>query len=191
MKRYKRVFGIDDGPFSRDSDSRAPLVGVMARFDGYMEGLAVRSVAVDGTDSTETVLSMFEAHFSSQIDYIMLDGITVAGFNVCDIVRISNETGRPVICVTRKDPDLERMAEAIRKYFTDSFERISTLTSTEVKRVVLKTGSPLYINVAGCSKDEAVEAIERSIIRGNIPEPIRMAHMIAGAIKNGENRGKV
>lgn len=191
MKLYKRVLGIDDGPFDRASDLKVSLVGVLARFDGYIEGVAKRTVTVDGMDSTDTVVSFFDAHFGSQIDYVMTNGITVAGFNILDIADIYDRTGKPVISVTRKEPDVDSMVKAIRKHFEDSERRIGILTSLETKEIQLDSSTTLFANLAGIELPEALEALQKSTIRGNIPEPIRLAHMIAGAIKNGENRGKV
>lgn len=191
MKKFKRVLGVDDGPFNRESEQKAPIVGVMARFDGYIEGIAIRSVEIDGTDATEQIVSMFQTHFGSQIDYVMLNGITVAGFNICDIERIKETTGVPVMSVARKNPDVASMLGAIRKYFSDYVVREKILLKSSIEPISLKNGKMIYVNLAGIKKNEALLVIERTVIRGNIPEPIRVAHMIAGAIKNGESKGKV
>ncbi|AKA48081.1 hypothetical protein IX51_02055 [uncultured archaeon] len=190
MKEFKRVLGVDDGPFDRDVDTHTYLAGVMARLDGYVEGVATRRVSIDGLDSTEQILSMFETHFSSQIDYIMLNGITFAGFNICDITEVYARTGRPVVSVTRKEPSLEEMKAALKKHFSDYEARIHILEKTETVPIELKSKKSVYANLAGISEGEATELVNRTIIRGNIPEPVRLAHMIAGAMKKGENKGR-
>ncbi len=190
VKELKRVFGIDDGPFNRDRDKETFIVGVMARFDGYVEGIATRTVEIDGTDSTEKLLSMFQSHFASQIDYIMLNGVTLGGFNICDITEINRQTGRPVVSITRRKPDLDEMKSALRKHFDDYEERISILEKTSPRAISLKSGKIVYANIISLSDQEASELISKTIIRGNMPEAIRLAHMIAGAMKNGENKGR-
>ncbi|MDD5779140.1 MAG: DUF99 family protein [Candidatus Thermoplasmatota archaeon] len=40
------------------------------------------------------------------------------------------------------------------------------------------------------SIEEATEILKISIVRGAIPEPIRVAHLIATGIKTGESYGK-
>lgn len=190
MKELKRVLGVDDGPFNRAIERRTVLVGVMTRFDGYVEGIVTRDVEIDGNDSTDSILSMFDAHFSSQIDYVILNGITFAGFNICDMNEINNATGVPVISITRRKPDILSMRDAIKKHFMDHERRIEILMKTENCEIRLKNGQILYVNVAGLDIDQAIEVIEKSIVRGNIPEPVRLAHMVAGSIKRGENKGR-
>lgn len=190
MKELKRVMGVDDGPFDRERDTTTVIVGVMTRFDGYVEGVATGEVDIDGTNATDAVISLFAAHFSSQIDFLLLNGVTLAGFNMCDIERIYAETGVPVISITRKEPDIGSMGAAIRKHFSDYAVRISILEKTKVHRITVRSGAEVFVNVSGVDIDEAAEVVKRSIVRGNIPEPIRLAHMIAGSIKKGENRGR-
>lgn len=187
MKQLKRVLGVDDGPFERDRDTNTFIAGVLARFDGYVEGVAARTVEVDGLDSTEKIISMFNSRFSNQADFIVLDGVTFAGFNLCDLTEIFHDTGKPVVSVTRKKPDIEGMRGAIRKHFADHERRIEILGKTEVREIVLKSGSSVYVNMVGISEKDARELIGKTIIRGNIPEPVRLARMIASAMKDGKD----
>lgn len=46
---------------------------------------------------------------------------------------------------------------------------------------------PLYIKCWGMRFEEAKEVIKLSIVRGAIPEPLRVAHLIASGIKTGES----
>ncbi len=48
----------------------------------------------------------------------------------------------------------------------------------------------MYIKCTGVSLEEAKEIINISTIRGVIPEPIRVAHLIASGITRGESYGK-
>lgn len=182
--------GVDDGPFDRFSETSTVLVGVMTRFDGYVEGVVTGEVDIDGVNATDAVISLFKAHFSPQVDFLLLNGLTLAGFNICDIGKINRETGIPVISVTRKEPDIGSMIAAIRKHFPDHEERIGILNGTEIHRITLKSGKEVFVNASGLDIKDAAEVVNRSIVRGNIPEPIRLAHMIAGSIKRGENKGR-
>ena len=49
----------------------------------------------------------------------------------------------------------------------------------------------LYINRAGISLNDAIMLINKTTYMGNIPEPVRMAHLVATAIKNKESHGRV
>jgi len=43
---------------------------------------------------------------------------------------------------------------------------------------------------AGLSYDEAVQVIEKFAVHSHIPEPLRTAHLIAGAVGSGQSRGR-
>ncbi len=50
--------------------------------------------------------------------------------------------------------------------------------------------NPIYVKCAGISLAETKEIIKLSTIRGVIPEPIRVAHLIASGVTRGESYGK-
>lgn len=189
MKGKLRVLGIDDGPFDRDADKTTPIVGVVMRLDFYIEGVLVRNLEIDGLDSTESILSMMRTRFRDQIDYVLTSGITFGGFNICDISRIHEETSIPVLSVTRRKPDTESMESALKKHFSDSESRIDLLRKTEFELMSINE-SDAYINRKGISVEDARLLLKNTILRGKIPEAIRIAHLIAGAIRKGESSGK-
>ena len=49
----------------------------------------------------------------------------------------------------------------------------------------------VFVQRAGLSLEQAASIVERFAIHSHIPEPIRIAHLIAGAIVKGQSRGKV
>ncbi len=85
MKKGIRILGIDDGPFKKNVDKETILTGVLIKPDGYIEGILLRTIAVDGTDVNEKILSMVNGRFLREINIIMTNGITFGGFNVMDI----------------------------------------------------------------------------------------------------------
>jgi endonuclease V-like protein UPF0215 family len=46
-----------------------------------------------------------------------------------------------------------------------------------------------WISSAGCSHKEAEEIVRMSVVRGGVPEPVRMAHLIATAFRKEESKG--
>jgi endonuclease V-like protein UPF0215 family len=50
--------------------------------------------------------------------------------------------------------------------------------------------NPIYFQFIGMDVEQAKEIITISTIRGVIPEPIRVAHLIASGITRGESVGK-
>ena len=92
MKTQVRVLGIDDAPFSF-SDGKVPIVGVVVRLPGYVEGVMISQVAVDGDDADQAITDMLlGSRYREQIRMVMIDGTALGGFNVVDIDRLSNES---------------------------------------------------------------------------------------------------
>ncbi|WMT51602.1 MAG: DUF99 family protein [Ferroplasma sp.] len=190
MKHGLRVLGLDDGPFNKFTDIKTVIVGVIMRLNYPVEGISVREITVDGMDSTEIVMSMIRGRFRGDIDFVMCNGITFAGFNILDIQKVYSKTGIPVIAVTRKNPSIEKISRALLLHFKDSEERIKIITETPVDKIGYGDRI-LYINRAGIELNRAVELIKNTVNTGNIPEPVRMAHLIATAIINKESHGRV
>ncbi|HYS71171.1 MAG TPA: DUF99 family protein, partial [Thermoplasmata archaeon] len=49
---------------------------------------------------------------------------------------------------------------------------------------------PIFVSCAGISERDAAEAIATCTVRGALPEPIRIAHIVAAAMKKGESHGR-
>ncbi|KAA0006449.1 MAG: DUF99 family protein, partial [Thermoplasmata archaeon] len=86
-------------------------------------------------------------------------------------------------------PDFETIMSTLRMKFTDWEERWNKIKDNEIFEVETKH-KPIYISFRGISLEEAKEIIKISTIRGVIPEPLRVAHMIASGVVRGESYGK-
>jgi endonuclease V-like protein UPF0215 family len=189
MKQQTRILGIDDSPFKFE-DGKALIVGALVRVPNYLEGVMKSEVTVDGSDSSEVVIAMVSrSRFKDQIRAIMFDGIALAGFNVLDLERIHTALDIPVISVTRDAPDFEKMKAALMKHFADWRERYSLMTKLEL-RTIRTEHNPLIASGIGLSWPEFEELISLSTVRGVVPEPVRMAHLIAAAMAKGESHGR-
>jgi endonuclease V-like protein UPF0215 family len=77
----------------------------------------------------------------------------------------------------------------LKKNFDDWRQRLNLMKKGELYRV--KTShNPIFVKCAGIDIKEAKEIIKLSTIRGVVPEPIRVAHLIASGIIRGESYGK-
>ncbi len=184
MKIKIRALGIDDSPFSRENP-KSLLVGSVVREKNYLEGLMIKSITVDGMDSTDAILEMLSGKFSDQIKIIFMNGITFAGFNVADIGKIYRSTGIPVITVVRKKPSMEKIEIALKKHFQDWERRLSMMKNFNIEKI-----NDIYVQFVGIERNEAEEEISRFTVRGKIPEPIRISHMVGSAIFFGYSKRK-
>jgi endonuclease V-like protein UPF0215 family len=189
MKKEIRVLGIDDSPFTFN-DKYAIIVGVVMRGGNYLEGVLRDQVSVDGDDATIICKKMINStRHNKQLRAILLDGVALGGFNVVDIEEIYKTTKIPVITITRDEPDFEKIKKALQKTFKDWEKRWNVLTKGEIHKIETKH-NPIFVKCVGLMIEETKEIIKLSTIRGVVPEPIRVAHLIASGIKRGESYGK-
>ena len=189
MKPHVRVLGFDDAPFSF-REGKVIVIGVVMRLPGYVEGVIRTECAVDGDDATEVLeAAVKRSRFREQIKMIMIDGVALGGFNVVDIAKLHRSTGLPVATVTRDAPDMDAIRKALRKHFADWERRYSLIAGRTLHAV--ETGHlPLHVSVEGMSLEDADTIIKESVVRGALPEVLRVAHVIASGVAKGESKGK-
>lgn len=188
MKREVRVLGIDDAPFSFEDD-RVEIVGAVVRAPAYLEGIVVSDVAVDGDDATDRVAALVEgSRFRETVAVVMVDGVALGGFNVVDVEALHHRLGLPVLTVTKADPDLEAMERALRARFPDWERRMEVIRRLPLEEVET-AHAPLRVLRAGIDRADAAALLRRTTVRGRLPEPLRIAHLVATALKTGESKG--
>ncbi|NJE60698.1 DUF99 family protein [Thermococcus sp. 21S7] len=188
VKPQIRVVGFDDGTFSfssKLSGEKTILVGVVMKGSQEVVGVLSRWITVDGNDATDAMIEAINSSRFKDLRLILLKGITYAGFNVVDLERLHSETGLPVIVVIRKRPDMEGMERALRKHFSDAEERIDLLR--KAPSLVELIPEKLYIQTVGLKADTAAEIVRVTTKTGLVPEPLRLAHMIASGVMRGES----
>jgi len=189
MKRQIRILGIDDAPFTFH-DKYSTVIGVVMRGGEYLECVLRSEVTIDGTEATLICQEMIQhSRHRQQLKVVMIDGGCLGGFNVIDIDELSAATNLPVITVTRDKPDQQKIKQALQNNFKDWKDRWLLLQKGKLHRVPT-SHNPIYIKCTGVTVEEAKEIIKISTIRGVIPEPIRVAHLIASGITRGESYGK-
>jgi endonuclease V-like protein UPF0215 family len=189
MKSQVRILGIDDSPF-RFGDRESLVVGALVRAPNYLEAVMKTTVEVDGTDSTDRIVQMTSgSRYREQIKAIMIDGIALAGFNVVDIERVHEETGLPVLTLTRDRPNMDEIGAALRKHFDDWQRRYDLMAKLDLRQIET-AHKPLYACGVGLDWRGFQELVVMSTVRGAVPEPVRIAHIVSAAMVLGESRGR-
>jgi endonuclease V-like protein UPF0215 family len=180
------VLGIDDGPLVVGDGSETPIVGVMMEGAEVAEAVAVTRFPVDGDDVT-TFLARWitKLRLHPALQAIALGGITIAGLGVVDLAALAERTGIPVIAVSRRDPRTHRLENALKA--AGLRDRLALIQRTPP---AFRSPDGLYLACAGTTSEAAAALIGACRGKANIPEPLRLAHMIARAIALGESRGR-
>ncbi len=189
MKSQIRILAIDDGSFSFE-EIKTPVVGVVMRLPGYVEGVMTTEVDIDGNNSTKRLIKMLKrSRYLDQLKLIMLDGVALGGFNVIDVHKLHEHLAIPIITVTRDKPDYAEIEKALRKYFDDWEPRLEMMKKVEPKEYQTDH-SPIWVGSVGIEQEQLTEILKLATVQGALPEALRIAHLISSAISRGESRGR-
>jgi len=169
------VAGVEDGSFLRgQTPSVTPLC--CAVMDGpKIVGVHFTHIEIDGLDATDRLLSIVDA----PIDVFILGGVTFAGFNLIDPFRLREALGTPVIIYADRRPNSEAIYRALRGNFDDWEIRWAIISRLGDIQEVEIMGCKVFYEVVGAPKDWARRVLEASAMICRIPEPLRVAGLIA------------
>lgn len=180
------VLGIDDGPVEKHAPgATTPVVGVMMEGADVFEAVAVTRFAVDGEDATGFLADWIGSlRFRPSLQGVVLGGITIAGLAVVDVRGLSERVGLPVITVNRRSPVDPPLVAALRS--AGFAHRVAVVEAAPGARPV----AGLFASAAG-APDERIDALLAAVSgKSGLPEPLRVAHLVARALVTGESRGK-
>lgn len=147
------------------------------------EGLVWGRLRQDGRNATGAVAALLEGgKFLPQLHLVLLDGIAFGGLNVVDLEALSARLGLPCVAVMRRPPDLQAMERAIRR-----------LPGAARRLALIRRAGPVHalgafvFQVRGADPGPTALALGRLTDRGAVPEPLRLAHLVATAIRTGES----
>jgi endonuclease V-like protein UPF0215 family len=184
VKPEIRVLGIDDGVFTPHSHELVDVVGVVFRGGYWFDGFMHTKVSVDGLDATEKLAEMITSSpHHRQLRVVMLNGVTLAGFNVVNIEELCKKVKLPVVAVTRDKPNFDDIKKALQN-LPHSEQRWRAIEKAgKMVKVHTRNGEePVYVHVAGLSEDDARRILRSTSTRSNVPEALRVAHIIASGL---------
>ena len=170
-----RILGIAESYRGRE---HSLLCGIVMRRDRIIDGCAFSHATVGGMDATDAVCAIWDILDRDDIQAVMLGGTVISWFNVTNIKEVHAHTGVPVISVTYEDsPGLE---DDIRYHFPGDEERLAAYIALG-KRIPreLKTGNTVYLRAEGITLEDAVRACNLFTAQGKVPEPVRVARIVA------------
>ncbi|AFH42842.1 DUF99 family protein [Fervidicoccus fontis] len=181
----KIAIGIDDGHFEKGKNKNTVIVGV--KFNGFNPVSAfIRKIGVDRTDATERGIELIQSAtegINSKDVVVFLDGVTYAGFNFIDPEEIKEKTKMEIIAIFSRKPNQDKIENALRLHFSDweyRWEHIYKVIKN-VRSIVNFRGKLYFFTTIENAKD-AEFLIESYQLISKLPEPIRVAHIIAKEI---------
>jgi endonuclease V-like protein UPF0215 family len=180
------VIGFDDFPFPRPHRGDVRVVGAV--YSGLrLDGVLSARIRRDGANATRVLAELIaRSKFAPQLQLVMLQGIAFGGFNVVDINGLHTSLGIPVLVVARRAPRMAAIREALLTRVPGGSRKWALVERAGEMEPV----GGVFVQRAGLSLEAAGDVIRRLSVHGSLPEPLRVAHLIAGGVGTGESRGR-
>lgn len=181
-KKAIRALGVAES-FKKDQEF-STLAGVVIRSDLVIDGFALGSLKVAGSDATKSVLKLYSDLGRNDVNSLMISGSVLSLYNVLDIDAIFDELRIPVVALSFRKvaSDLASNIEARfpKKVATDKISLLEKLGPAQ--KIRLQTGYDVFVRTAGITHSASNKLVGKFTLQGAIPEPIRVARLLAKAI---------
>jgi endonuclease V-like protein UPF0215 family len=174
-----RALGVAES--FRVGQKRSVIAGVVMRSDLVIDGVALGKTEVGGNDATKSIASLFRKFGRNDINLIMVSGAILSLYNIVDVDALSEKTKLPVVCLTYKETT--GIEGSIMRHFPDTAETKLEAYRKLGKRtgVRLRTGKRVFVRTSRLESDEVKSVLDSYTLQGSIPEPVRVAKLIARA----------
>ncbi len=180
-KKGIRVLGIAES-FRRDQE-KSVLAGIVMRSDFIIDGVGFTHLTVGGMDATEAIVRLFDSLQRDDINVMMLNGCVISWFNIVNIQEVYDRLQIPLICVTYEES--EGLEEHIAKHFEadgrelriEAYKRLGDRVSVKVH-----DDFEVLIRFLGIESAEAGSLLNKFTVQGKVPEPLRVARIVARAL---------
>lgn len=178
------VIGFDDGPLVARQGRTVPLVGVVYARE-RLDGALIDTLQRDGDEATATIARLvLESRFRQHTQCVLLQGLTFAGFDVVDLRALHEALGCPVLSVARRQPDMARIRAALTRV-EDGERRLARLEAAGPMEAL----AGVWVQRAGIDRGDAEATLRLHTRHGALPEPLRVAHLLAAAVATGHSHG--
>lgn len=180
-KKGIRALGISES-FRKGISKRSILAGVVMRADMILDGFTFSRVDVGGMDATEKIIEMYEALDRHDINILLLNGCVISWYNVIDLNHVADAVALPLISITYND------SKGLEKYFKENFpkdsqHRIEVYHKNGPRTPLrLHTGHIIYTRFLNIRKEETLRLLNKFTLHGAVPEPLRIARLIARSL---------
>ena len=180
-KKGIRVLGISES-FVKGISKHSILAGVIMRADMIVDGFTFSRVEVGGMDATQKIIEMHDGLNRRDINIVLLNGCVISWYNVIDLNHVVDAIGLPLVCVTYSD------SKGLETFFKENFPEGWQQRTDIYKRngprtpITLHTGHTIYARFLNVNKDETSRLLNKFTFHGAVPEPLRIARLLARSI---------
>lgn len=172
-----RAMGVAES--FRPTQKTSTLAAVVMRSDRVVDGIAVGRTSIGGDDASASISALHRRLKRNDINVMMVSGAILSLYNIIDIDELSRKTKLPVICLTYRETS--GIEDSIRRHYPDHPEgKLEAYRRLGVrKKLKLKSGNFVFARTSGLEDAETQSVIEMFTLQGSIPEPIRVARLLA------------
>lgn len=178
-KKGIRVLGVAES--FRKGQTHSVLAGAVMRGDLVVDGIVYGSSTVGGDDATASIAHMYRRLGRNDINLVMLAGCILSMYNIVDVDGLSKMVGLPLVCLTYKETS--GIESAIASHFpgheTKKLEAYRRLGPRE--KIRLPSGYSLFARRSGIGPADLRSVLGMFTLQGAVPEPVRLAKLIARA----------
>ena len=174
-----RALGVAES--FRPGQKTSTLAGVVMRSDRVVDGLGVGRTSVGGDDASASIARLYRRLNRNDVNVLMVSGAILSLYNIIDIDELLRSTRLPVICLTYKETS--GIEDSIRHHFPEGAEaKLEAYRKLGGrKRLRLKSGHLVFARTAGLEQAETKSVLDLFTLQGSVPEPIRVARLLARA----------
>jgi len=169
--------GVEDGSFQKNVPEKTFLAAVLT-IGARIDRVKAFKITVDGSDATERLSANM---CGWAFDVFLLSGVSFAGFNLVDPMKLCEALSKPIVIVSRTEPNNKAVKEALRAHFEDWETRWAIFDKLgPVHEVFPPFGArPLYLETVCADAGWASRLVCALTYWGRLPEPLRVARLIA------------
>ncbi len=175
-----RVVACDDGVVEKLGEGCTLVACIL--WDSGLGPLdaSLSMVKVDGLEASSVVAYLVQ-RLAGSPEAVLLDSVTLAGFNIVSPSTVYKLTRVPVVVIYKYRPSFKRVERAVEEHLPSPQLRLRVLRLLDQARAVATGRGPLY-TISWPPDYDPVPLIEELQLYGRIPEPLRAVHYIASSI---------
>ena len=173
------VVGCDDGIVLL-SRARYTIASCIA-WNAMPVGASLGLLRVDGLDASSVIPFLALKAAGCRPRAVLLDSVTIAGFNVISPSILSRFLRTPVIVVYNYRPSRKRLEAGLERLPIKNLRRLVIGVVDKAEELETWRGR-VYVIPWNITIEEAKAIIEATQMYSRIPEPVRIAHRLASEI---------